>query len=512
MNTILSCLPIVVLLFCLVKLKTSASKAGAVSLLLALAIAVFAFGLDSFGLTVALGKGMSLALYVLLIIWAAVFLYHLVDEFTATEVINRNIVLLIHDPFFQFVTMAWLFSAVLQGIAGFGVPVIIVVPILIELGFHPVTSTAAVLIGHSWAVTFGSMGSSFFTMYLVTNIPQKYLGLTMGMFDVVAMICTGLAVCYLYGGGAAVKRGVKFILPTTAVMSLVLFAVVKLEMFSLVGLLTALAGLFCLYFLYRRSTRATFPKRLFANSLNLGQAVLPYGVIIVLSLLFQVFKLDRVSLAFRFPGFTTALGYVVKAEKAYSKIKLFGHPAPVILAAALCGILVYRQVKIWNSRRFQSVLTKTVNKCVPTSISLMFLIMMALVMMDSGMTSLFATTVASLTGQYYPLIAPLFGVLGSFITGSNTNSNVIFGKFQYSVAQAIGVNETVMCGAQSIGGSVGVSMGPTTVLMGCSAAKLVGQESLVYRRVLWLTLGTALALGVTNYLLLYVFGVAVGVS
>lgn len=510
MNTVLSFLPILVLLFCLIGLKLSASKAGAVSMLLALVIAVFTFGLDSFGLTVAMGKGMSLALYVLLIVWAAVFLYHLVDEFKATEVINKNIVLLIHDPFVQFLTLAWLFSAVLQGIAGFGVPVIIVVPILIELGFNPVTSTAAVLLGHSWAVTFGSMGSSFFTMYLVTGIPQKYLGITMGIFDVVAMLCTGLAVCYLYGGLEYVRKGLKYVLPTSVVMTAALFTVVRLEMLSLVGLLTALSGLIFLFVLYQRTSGARFPEKLYANSLTLGQAVLPYGVIIGLSLLFQVLKLDKINLAFKFPGFATALGYVVGAEKAYSKIKLFGHPAPVIVMAAIAGILVYRKVQIWSGARFHSVLKKTVNKCVPTSVSLMFLIVMALIMMDSGMTNQFAVSIAGLTGSFYPLFAPFFGVLGSFITGSNTNSNVIFGRFQYSVAQSIGVSETVMCGAQSIGGSVGVSVGPTTVLMGCSAAKLVGEESKVYRRVLALTLLTALALGIVNYLLLIQFGFSVG--
>ncbi|MGI6357535.1 MAG: L-lactate permease [Bacillota bacterium] len=510
MQTVLSFLPILVLLFCLLVLKLPAGKAGAASMLLALVIAVSAFGLDAFGLTVAMGKGMSLALYVLLIIWAAVFLYHLVAEFKATEVINRNIVLLIRDPFVQFLTLAWLFSAVLQGIAGFGVPVIIVVPILVELGFNPVASTAAVLIGHSWAVTFGSMGSSFFTMYLVTGIPQRYLGITMGIFDVVAMLCTGLAVCYLYGGWEYVRKGLKYVLPTVAIMSVVLFTTVKLEMVSLVGLMSALSGLLFMYFLYQKTSRAGLPKQLFANALNLGQAVLPYGAIIGLSLLFQILKLGSISLAFRFPGFTTALGYAVKAENAYSRIKLFGHPAPVILISALAAFLVYKKVGIWSAERFRSVLDKTVTKCVSTSISLMFLIIMALIMMDSGMTNQFAVSIAGLAGSYYPLLAPFFGVLGSFITGSNTNSNVIFGRFQYSVAQSIGVSETVMCGAQSIGGSVGVSMGPTTVLMGASAAKLVGEESLVYRKVLIPTLLTALALGIVNYLLLIQFGYSVG--
>lgn len=510
MNTILSFLPILVLLFSLLVLKLSASKAGAISMLLSVAIAFFAFGLDTFGMTVALGKGMSLALYVLLIIWAAVFLYHLVDEFKAIEVINKNIVIFIQDRFVQFLLLAWLFSSVLQGIAGFGVPVIIVTPILIQLGFDPVVSTAAVLLGHSWSVSFGSMGSSFFTIFLVTDIPQKYLGITMGIFDVVAMLLTGLAVCYLYGGFEYVKKGLLYVLPASIVMSIALFTTVRFEMLSLVGLNTALTGLVFTFIMYKLRSRAKLPEKLYAGSLTLGQAVLPYGVIIVLSLLFQILNLGSYSVAFKFPGFTTALGYAVKAENAYSKIKLFGHPAPVIVLSALAGIIVYKKVKIWSLEKFNNVISKTVKKCVSTSVSLVFLITMALVMMDSGMTNELAVSVARITGRFYPVFAPFFGVLGSFITGSNTNSNVIFGKFQLSVAETLGVSGAVMCGVQSIGGSIGVSMGPTTVLMGTSSAKLVGQESLVYKKVMGLTLLIALVLGIVNYVLLTHFGLTIG--
>jgi len=135
---------------------------------------------------------------------------------------------------------------------------------------------------------------------------------------------------------------------------------------------------------------------------------------------------------------------------------------------------------------------------------------MALVMMDSGMTNAFALNVTRITGGLYPLFAPLFGILGSFITGSNTNSNVIFGKFQMSVATALGVNAFVMSGLQSISGSIGVSLGPTTILMASSASGLNGQESKIYRKVLKPVLLTAAVLGIINYILLVVIKVNIG--
>ena len=129
----------------------------------------------------------------------------------------------------------------------------------------------------------------------------------------------------------------------------------------------------------------------------------------------------------------------------------------------------YKQIGIFTKEKLADVKIQAVKKSISTSITLFFLISMALVMMDSGMTATLADTVAAITGGVFPLVAPFFGVLGSFITGSNTNSNVIFGKFQVSVAESLQIDPYIMAALQSIAGSVGVALGPTNILMGASA-------------------------------------------
>ena len=511
MATILSLLPLVVLLFCLLVFKYPASRAGALAVLAAMLTAVFFFGVDLYGLSIAISKGLSLAIYVLLIIWSAIFLYHTVYEFGAIDVINKNIVLFIKNPFVQFLLLAWLFSSVLQGIAGFGVPVIIVVPILISLGFHPLSSVAAVLLGHSWSVSFGSMGSSFFTIFLVTGLDQQSIGYAMVLFDLFAMVMMGIAVAYIYGGFQSVKSSLYYILPSSVVMVTVMTIVVYFNLVSLVGLLSALAGFITAYLLYRIKEKPEMPKQLYHSELTLLDSLLPYMIIIVLSLLFSILSLGKYNLAFQFPEYTTALGYFVKAEEAYSKIKLFGHPAPIIMLAATVTMLRYKQIGIFTKEKFKAVIDKTISKSINTSITLFFLISMALVMMDSGMTTRPANTVAEVTGNVYPLVAPFFGILGSFITGSNTNSNVIFGKFQATVAENLMVSPYIMAGLQSIAGSVGVSLGPTTILMAASASGLSGDEASIYSKVLKPVFLTALVLGIVNFLLLFVVRLNIGV-
>ena len=494
--------PVVVLLLLLLVFKFPARKAGAVSFLIAALIAIFLFRLPVEGMAVALGKGFALSLFVLLIIWAAVFLYNLVETAGAIKVISENLTILIQDRFVQFLLLSWVFSSFLQGIAGFGVPVAIVTPVLVQMGFNPLASVAAVLLGHSWSISFGSMGSSFFTIGLVTGLPDHSLAFWMAVFTTIAMIVTGFGVCYLYGGLTYLRRGLIYVLPTSAVMTVSMFAITNFQMMSVVSLLTALIGIVFMFLFYKYITNSDKKYRLYSNDLTLFESILPYGLIIVLSVLFQFITVGAPELVFDFPGFETDLGYTVPEEQGYVDINLLTHPAPIIMIAALAGILIYKAKNVISGTDLKYVKDKTVDKCTGTTLTLTFLICMALLMMDSGMIDNIAHNVAQLAGGFYPLVAPFFGVLGSFITGSNTNSNVIFGSFQATVASSIGVSPAVMAAVQSIGGSVGCSIGPTQVLLGTSSVNLSGQEAYVYSRIIHITLSIALLLGIANLLIL----------
>jgi len=360
------------------------------------------------------------------------------------------------------------------------------------------------LIGHSWAVTFGSMGAAFFIIKMITGIPQEELGIPMWIFNTVAHLMTGIGVCWLYDGLKGIRKGLAYILPVSAVMALVQYIIIYFEMYSLATIAPALAGLTAMFFLYKFRTKAKPESGLYAGQLTLWQSVLPYSVILGLSLVFILLPgwLREISLSFRFPGFETALGYVVQPETAYSRIRLFGHPSVKLLCAAIVAVIIYKRAGVWDSGVFRGALQKTVKKGIPATLALLALGNMSLIMMDSGMTNMLAYNVADLTGRMYPLFAPFFGVLASFLTGNNTNSNVLFGAFQQTIAVRLGVSDAIMSAVQSISGSVGVSLGPTLVLMGAIATKQVGQEALIYRKLIGIVLLIALVMGIINFILL----------
>ena len=105
---------------------------------------------------------------------------------------------LVSDPLGQALIVGWAFSGFMQGVAGFGVPVAVVAPLLVLMGFPPVRAVAIVLVGHAWSVTFGSLGSSYYTIQLVTGLESDVIGPHMAAMFALPIILTGFAVALEY--------------------------------------------------------------------------------------------------------------------------------------------------------------------------------------------------------------------------------------------------------------------------------------------------------------------------
>ena len=247
---IISALPILCLLVCLLLLKLSGQKASAVSFLSVTAIYLFYFKSGS-GIMISMAKGFGLGSFVVLIIWGAMFLYNLVEKAGALEVISETVGRSVEDKLIQLLFLSWIFASFLQGIAGFGVPVIVVVPILISLGFSPETAAAAVLIGHSWSISFGSMGSSVYAIDLVTKTNLNDIVLNMSILGTISMLCTGISICILFGGRNVLQRGIVYVFTVSVFMGATLFVMAKLQMYSILGLAAGVVGSIAMFIICR---------------------------------------------------------------------------------------------------------------------------------------------------------------------------------------------------------------------------------------------------------------------
>lgn len=117
------------------------------------------------------------------------------------------------------------------------------------------------------------------------------------------------------------------------------------------------------------------------------------------------------------------------------------------------------------------------------------LVAMASLMTHSGMTQIIARGISeTFSEDIYPLAAPFIGALGALMTGSNTNSNVVFGALQQETAALLGLAAPIVLAGQTAGASLGSVLAPAKIIVGCSAVGLSGQEGPVIRRMLLLGL------------------------
>ena len=119
------------------------------------------------------------------------------------------------------------------------------------------------------------------------------------------------------------------------------------------------------------------------------------------------------------------------------------------------------------------VLWNTVKQLKKTFITVICLVGLSTIM-DSA--AVIATALATATGSLYPLFAPVIGCLGTFITGSDTSSNILFGKLQASVAGQIHVSPDWLSAANTVGATGGKIISPQSIAIATSAGNQQGKE------------------------------------
>ena len=122
------------------------------------------------------------------------------------------------------------------------------------------------------------------------------------------------------------------------------------------------------------------------------------------------------------------------------------------------------------------VLWNTVKQLKKTFITVICLVGLSTIMDSSGMIAVIATALATATGSLYPLFAPVIGCLGTFITGSDTSSNILFGKLQANVAGQIHVSPDWLSAANTVGATGGKIISPQSIAIATSAGNQQGKE------------------------------------
>lgn len=483
----LALIPIAGLLLALGVFKVPAHWATPATWLVgaALAWAFWGFGPDKIaGASI---EGAAFALWpILLVIVAAIFTYKLAELTGALETIKALLSGITSDKRIQVLILAWGFGGFLEAVAGYGTAVAIPASILAILGFNPVFAAVISLIANTVPTAFGAVGIPVSTLAALTGLDPSRLSLAVGLQLTPFIVLIPFALVMLVGGGFKALKGVWGVTLTAglgfAVPQLAAAAFLGPELPALLGSIGALGATIGYALLFHRKDAGHSDVELKRGFL----AWLPYLLVFAFVLLAS----KLVHPIYSFLGqFHSSVVFFSGGNPV--DFKWLSTPGVLILAAAVTGSLLQGARPSAILRTFG----KTAWSLKESALTVVSILALAKVLDYSGMIGSLATVLVAVTGGVYPLFAPLIGALGTFVTGSDTSSNVLFGKLQMTVAHQTGSNPFWLAAANTAGATAGKMISPQSIAVATGATGLSGQEGKILGQTLGFCLAYVLLLG-----------------
>lgn len=510
-DVILAVAPPLLVLILMVGLRWGGSKAGPAGWLLALVIAVPFFGAGLEVLFYAHIRSLILTIDVVYIVWTALLLYFVVDKAGALQVIADWFTALTRDDVLQVLLLGWVFTSFLQGVGGFGVPVAIAAPLLVGLGLSPLKAVVVPSIGHAWAVTFGSLGSSFITMLGVTGLEGELLAPPAAVLLGASAIACGVLAAHIYAGWRGVQRGLPAIIVIGTTMAIVQYLVATNGLWNIGSATAGLAGLVVglgvtrLPF-YTRVQQMVTPEGVVVTAgddappvkvavpgtesdrptPSFPEAIAGYAILVVLAVLIVgVTPVKNVFGAFTLgvdiPQVETAEGWVTAASSNLG-LRVFGHTGAVLLYSALITFAYYSWKGFYKDGAAREIIAGVRKKGVRPAIGILSMVAMATVMANAGMTRTLAEWLSgAVSADLYAFVATAIGGIGAFMTGSNTNSNAVFSILQQDTAALLGLSVPLVLGIQTASAAIASLLAPAKIMVGASTVGMGGDEGVVLR-------------------------------
>ena len=479
----LALLPIVWLVIALCGLKWEAHIASVGAFLVAFVEAIFIWKMPVLYATTAAFEGFAMAIWpIVIVIIAAVFTYNLTVHTGAMDVIKRMITSVSFDKRILVILIGWCFGGFLEGMAGFGVAIAIPASMLYALGFNPVVAILACLIANGCPTMFGSIGIPTTTLAGVTGLDATTLAFTQTLQVAPLLFISPFLMVMLVSKGV---KGLKGIVPFVLVASLS-FVIPEIVAAKFIGadlpvIIASVCSLGCTFAYASRygkthevpaEYRMEMPKTENEDKITMKQALVawcPFILIFVLLLLTS--KLV--------PFINEPLSAIKSSVMIYQgpdaspyTFTWINTPGVLILLSGIIGGIVQK----CSFHDFMSVMKATIIQMSKTICTMLGVLACAKIMGYSGMISSISTFFVTVLGSFYPLASPLIGGLGTFVTGSGTSSEVLFGNVQLQAAQAIGWNEYWLVAANSLGTSAGKMLAPQSIAIGCAACALTGKD------------------------------------
>jgi len=389
----------------------------------------------------------------------------------------------------QTILFAWAFGALLEGLVGFGYPWAFVAPILIALGIPDLDAIRVAAIANNAPVSYGALGAPIIALAAVTGYPLLALSGSISKLVAILALLPPWILLYLVSG----KKGMWEAWPLAVVGSLGYIAG-QLPVGTYLGpylpdVAGSIACFICLLVLLKVWQPATVlgyggkPVTGSVASAQHGMAAgevfagwLPIIVLVVVVVAWTGpwSKLPGIILLQLKVTAASSIAQGATIAAIFNWTPGVGGTA-ILVSWAIAAILLRV-----NGKQLAEIFTKTWKQMWGALLVGVFIFGLAYVYNFSGMAASLAKAFSAL-GPVFIVVAPILGFIGVALSGSNTSTNAMFGKFQALVGQVLGFPPLLLPTVNSIGAEIGKPVAPQTASVGVSTSRFVRNEGAVIR-------------------------------
>lgn len=490
LSSFVASLPIVAVLVLLGVVRRPAWQAASAGLVVAFVAAILVWRMPGTAAVSSIAAGATFALWpVMWIVFNGLVLYNVTvisgrfDAFREWMVEH-----LPNDRRVVLVVVGFCFGCLLEGVAGYGLPVAITSSLLIALGFPPVQALVVTLIFNTAPVAFGGLGVPVTTLGAVTQLPAETLGAMIGrQLPFIAILLPFYAIATQEGVRAL--RGVWPVLLVAGTSfglgQFVASNYLGYELTDLVSSLTALIGTigFLKIWKFAPDERYALPSLGDAarepSHLATWQGWVPWLLMVAVVIVWVHLKVNVIGeWKIAWPLLHREI-FITAYDRPYDAIWSF-QPLSTGTAITAASILIAFAVGL-SPRQYFGAVAKAAGQVRVPALTTVLIVALAYLMNYSGMTYTLGIA-ASTAGPLFPMLAAFLGWLAVFLSGSDTSGNALFGNLQVVAANRIGLDPVLMAATNSSGGVLGKMISPQNIATGAVMTGMQGHEGDILAR------------------------------
>ena len=543
MYALLAFLPI---LFCVVAMavfNTPAKYAMPISWLMAAVLGFFFWKMELLTIVAYSLYGLISSLDVLIIILGAIVVMNTLKMSGGMATINNGFRSVSPDARIQAIIIGFMFVSFIEGAAGFGTPAALAAPLMVSLGFPPVAAAIVALTCDSVAVSFGAIGTPVAAAIQCLGQPSGEYIHGLSVWTAIPHVIAGTLVpfiaiaimCKFFGKERSVKPALEAL--PFAVFAGLCFTVPYLLIAVFLGyefpsIFGALIGLVLTVVAAKKGFLV--PKRVWSfadksewdeswkashapaepkpSNMSLIKAWLPYVLIAVLLILTRIPALGIKGLLNDPESiFVISIPNLFGVANTAYSLKWAYLPGTVFILIALLTVLLHK-MKAADVKKAWMDSFKQVSGA---AIALVFGLALVQILRYSGsndvasegmksMIFYMAEALSKVGSVLYVIVSPIIGILGSFVSGSNTVAVMLFTNLQAQAANNLLLPEIIIVAMNIIGGAVGNMICVNNVVAVCATVGTNGKEGKIIRT-------CAIPCAIYAVLVIAVVAVAIGV-